>query len=372
MSFAAKSGLPGQHPISQAGRFEEEAQVKLSRALTGFIASGALLLSGCFGAQTATLASATTASGSSTVGSNTTTTAIPSGEKAVKIIFKQAYPSGSFDSPSSSGTVNAPGSGAQAMRVFKPDGSLLASGGPTNTAWPKWLSSVEIGISGASNSAAQDADCARFAAAGEDAQQCDFDDSGVVDGKCGAPTGYYRVSEYDCVKSTVATDGTGGPSDGVYVRATFSRNTEYLGASENILAVLEYTASSLSAPAVDPTACFTGGVFTAGNANCSDLFWQIYLKRSVYEVVQPYMMLAPPATAFVNAAAQKGGGLPASKQFVIPLAGDSSLSTIQISRIKGRSAGGDYEDVCYPGGTDAANSPNCVGVVLYSLTFFRI
>ena len=50
--------------------------------------------------------------------SATSSSAIPTGPRAVKIIFKQSYPNGSFDAPSAAGTLPKPGFGHPATRVF--------------------------------------------------------------------------------------------------------------------------------------------------------------------------------------------------------------------------------------------------------------
>src|SRR6185369_13037123 len=103
---------------------------------------------------------------------------------------------------------------------------------------------------------------------------------------CGASSGFYRVSEYDCANESTST-GSGSTSDPVYIRATFSRDTTYLGAYENILAVVEYSSAYLDPAPANPSACVSGGVFDPTNTNCSDFSWQAFLKHGISEIVQP-------------------------------------------------------------------------------------
>ncbi len=373
----------------------------------GILALPLLALSGCLNetvisSKTANSSASTSDSTSTTSATTqaaattttTTSTSVPSGARAVKIIFKQSSSSGSFDSAPSTGTINNPGNGHQAQRVFNADGSLLASGGPTSSNWPKWFSGFEIGISGTSNAGAKNSDCARFAATGESADtECQYDDAGNgsptagVFTDCGGPDGYLRVSEYDCTKSSsIALQGNGGPTDGVYLRATFNRSSTYLGSSENILVVLEYAASSLNNAASDPSNCFQSGTFTPTREGCADQLWQIFMKHTAYEVVQPYLMLAPPSTHVVDRKNGHFGGSAGSKQFILPLSGDSDLSVLQVSRIRGpknletpTSTGATestdaFTMFCAKSGDpgESANSAGCVGMVFYSMTFIRM
>ncbi len=334
---------------------------------------------------------AQSATGDST-SSSSNSTSIPGGARAAKIIFRQSSSSGSFDSAPSTGTRNNPGNGHQAKRVFNADGSLLSSGGPTASSWPKWLSGFEIGISGASNTAAPNSDCARFAATSESVNDssCQFDtdrdgafDAGDVT-QCGAPDGYFRVSEYDCTKSGSSTNaGNGGPTDGVYLRATFNRDSSILGTNENILVILEYAASVLNSAASEPSTCFSSGVFSPTREGCTDQLWQAFMKHTPFEVVQPYMMIAPPATHVVNRTQGHFGGLAQSKQFILPLSGDTDITVLQLSRIKGPK---NLQTAFATESTDAftmfcsnegdpnatANSAGCVGMVFYSMTFIRM
>jgi hypothetical protein len=303
----------------------------------------------------------------------------PAGPRAAKIIFRKHFPGGSFDAPPVNGTVNAPGLGHKAARVFNTDGSLLASS-TSSPNWPKWLTSFEIGVSGLANSGALNPDCARFADAGEQTSaDCDFDADGSYDVDCGAQENYYRVSEWDCTKpGSPALDGKGGPDDGVYLRATFNRDPAYLAYTENLSVVLEYSASALNEVSADPTKCFVNGVFTPSQPGCSDMVWQSYLKHDAYQLASPFLMLVPPAVGYRSASANRGGSGHATRQFYLPLAGDRNITVFQLSRIKALPNSGSTTElfyrVCNETGntTSAANSAHCVGMVFHSLTFIRM
>jgi hypothetical protein len=335
-----------------------------SRALAGAALSAVLLLApGCpLPSATSTSSGLTTP----TTAASSAPTVLSGGTRAVKIIFKQNYPAGSFDASPNSGTPASPGSGQAATRFFNPDGSLLAS-----AAAATWLSSFEIGISGSNNASAKNSDCAKFADATEGSanSNCNFGGAGVG---CGAPNGLFRISEYDCKANVSAPtlDGTGGPNDGVYLRATFNRSQ--LGTGENLMAVLEYVASAYDAAPASPTTCFNSG--TLAPENCSNVTWKAFVKHSVSEMVQPFLMLVPPTENYVNTGMVTSGVSPKARQFFIPLASDPLLSVLQISRIHSNLdiTNPAVKAACYANTTGAANSPLCAGLVLYSLTLYRM
>lgn len=264
------------------------------------------------------------------------------------------------------------------MRIFNADGSLLASGGYTSSNWPRWINSVEVGISGASNTQATNPHCARFATAGEDtAARCDWSGVNTVDEACGAAPGVFRVSEADCLASATIADGKGGNDDGVFIRVSLSRDTRYLGSAENLLVSIDYSASTVNPAPSNPTQCFVNGVFTPSNPGCADQVWNVYLKHSAAELVQPFLMLIPPVYARVNQAQSTSGTGIQTRQFFVPLASDSTLSTIQISRIHAQAFTSVMTDICNPSGAPSTtsagiNTAHCVGVVIYSMTIYRI
>jgi hypothetical protein len=315
--------------------------------------------------------SAATGAGTVVTAASPLPTVISSGPRAIRIVFKQTYPSGSFDASPSNGTPTTPGSGQQATRYFNADGSILAGGGVNSGTW---LSGFEIGISGANNAAAKNPACAKFADSTESGStgNCVFGSTAVG---CGAPNGLFRISEYDCLSnsSEPTLDGTGGPGDGVYLRATFARSL--LGTGENIMASLEYVASAFNSAPANPLDCFSNGVPLP--EKCSNVTWKTYLKHSQTELVQPFLMLVPPSQSFVNSGLGTSGASPQMRQFVIPLSGDPGLNTLQISRIHSNLDTGSSAATCANSGTpgmplNPANSPLCAGIVLYSLTFYRI
>jgi len=318
---------------------------------------------------------------SSVTDSSSSATAIASGARAAKIIFKESSTSGSFNSAPSNGTKNSPGNGHQAVRIFNADNSLLASGGPTASAWPKWITGVEVGISGPSNGGSSNRDCTRFSDTSEaTSTTCDVDQSNgnASNIPCGAADGYLRVAEYECTRAaTLTSDGNGGPNDGVYIRVGLSRGTAYFGSSENLMGVLEYSANSLNSGAVDPQNCIQNGLFNPANRGCADQVYQLFIKHNAYEVVQPFLMIAPPSINFVDKTLKKMGGGVGTKQFMIPLASDSDLKVIQISRIRAlensETDGDDFTDYCTSDGQGATTSSAlCVGMVFYSLTLYRM
>jgi hypothetical protein len=287
------------------------------------------------------------------------------GARAAKIIFKVTpvfqTPSGSFDPAPASGTAATPGGGLQAARVFYPDGSLLAQG--TNSSqWPRWLRSVEIGISGANNASAKNPACARFTDFSESDSLCTLNNKNF---NCSGPAPFFRVSEYDCQRNNDTLNGNGSSQDGVSIRAYFNRDTSVLGAKENILAVLEYTAASMNPAPQNPMDCWSDGKFSPSNPGCSDSVWQIYLKHQSNEQIQPYLLLIPPTFR---------GSQISTKQFLLPLASDPNLTLVQISRISGLRENENetkFKTACN-GSSPQANSPLCVGIIMHSLTFFRI
>ncbi|MCM2322862.1 MAG: hypothetical protein NDJ90_06335 [Oligoflexia bacterium] len=311
-----------------------------------------------------------------TTATPTTTSAatiVSGGVRAARIIFKATTDDdgGSFYPPTDhSGTL--PGVGYPAIRVFDAAGNRLGKDGPGQTGWPAWLGAVELGLTGTNSGTP--AHCARFADTSDTSATCQL---GGVTVNCGAPDSYYRVSEYDCTHSsspaiTPATVADGTVDGNVFIRATFNRDTAYLGTGENILAVLEYAASGLNAAPADPSACFASGVFKP--EKCSDLLWQSYLKKTAGENISPFLMLLPPLPSLASVASTSGSGI-TTRQILLPLSGDPELRVFQVNRVK-TTVSGDaaFTAACAPGfdSSVGANSPHCVGAVLVAITFYRI
>jgi hypothetical protein len=304
------------------------------------------------------------------------------GANAVKILF-QTSANGSFDAPSdANGTAPNPGNGLQAVRIFKADNSPLASGGPSGTGWPKWFTSFEMGLSGSRNTSAIKSSCAKFADASESATtNCNLGNSSFS--SCGAAAGQFRISESDCKGSGV---GNGGPADELYFRAVFNRtpSSQGLGTTENLMVVIEYTATGLNPAPTDPTACLSGGTFNP--ENCADYVWRAFLKKTPTDNTLPFLLIVPPVYSSVlimptpgaSSVPYPGGAasMLVSKQFILPLATDQTLTTLQISRT-GSLGGNDplksnLDNYCNANRTADANTPLCSGMVFYSITFYRI
>ena len=277
--------------------------------------------------------------------------------------------------PAGTGTAPGVGTGLQAQRLWAPanPATQIASGGSSSSAWPGWLSAFEIGLSGAANGSAQNPACASFAGAGESSQvNCTV----VTPGNCGAQVNLFRISEWDCAHSPAAGNGAGQDNDPIYIRATFNRNPTYLGASENILAVVTYAATAFNSGPLSPTSCFTGGAFTP--EQCADFTWKAFLKQGPGIVSpQPFMMLTPPFFSYANANPNRAATESQTKQFILPLASDPTLTTFQLSRIKSTldaSSASAFTAACDTGAgpPSPANSPLCAGIIFYSITFYRI
>lgn len=328
-----------------------------------------------------------------TTTSSTTTTAqlstLPAGSRAAQIIFQSTI-GGSFNTlqgeGNTQGTFASPGSGHPAVRIFNPDGTLQGSVSQSSISspkkyvnWPPWLSSFEIGISGSVNTSAPNPNCATFSGSAEStAINCYLGPTtSPIASQCGAPLSQFRVSEVDCSTPTgglaATSNGTGGPEDGVYLRAVFDRSN--LGAAENLLVVLQYAASALTSAPSNPTDCFSNGQFQP--ERCSDFVWRAYLKHTSTEAVTPFLLLIPPTYSSVLGSGQPSGTNLIAKQFILPLASDSTLSVLQISRISSilnsnpsllsSCTSSSSVSLAAPG-----NSPLCAGVVFYSITFYRI
>ena len=246
--------------------------------------------------------------------------------------------------------------------------------------WPPWLTSFEIGISGSVNTSAPNPNCATFAGSAESsAINCNLGPTASpTPSQCGAPVSQFRVSEVDCAIPTgglpATSTGTGGPADGVYLRAVFNRAN--LGPAENMLVVMQYAASAVDAAPSNPTQCFVGGQFLP--ENCSDFVWRAYLKHYTTEFVMPFLLLIPPTFSSVLNSGQPSGTGIVAKQFILPLASDPNLTVLQISRTQSAfpNNGATLISACTAANalslTSPGDSPLCAGVVFYSLTFYRM
>ena len=302
----------------------------------------------------------------------TSSTSPSPGPSSATILFQATNPGGSFNSPDySNGTTNAVGSGLQAQRVFNTNGTLLSSGGYGSANWPLWLKSFEIGISGQSNSASSNSSCATFASSQEAQNQtCNLPNGTKT---CGAPPAQFRISEADCVLGTPASANTvpGSSTDGIYMRATFDRSQFYTW--ENLMMVIQYTASALNPSPTSPTSCFNGGKFTP--EACSDYVWNVYAKHLNSEIPLPFLMLIPPTSISVlpNVTGSGAGSNPNTRQIIFPFASDQNLKIVQLSRIAGAPSTSSLNTICTGSGiSNGGNSPLCSGVVFYSVSLFKL
>jgi hypothetical protein len=356
-----------------------------------------------------------------------TSTSATSGAKAVQIAFSDNTTSpitsstsgtvaASFAPPATTGT--APSAGQKAIRLYNADGSFLSGyvNGSPDSNWPSWISSVEVGITGSmstytppgsSSVYASNYNCARFADTGGDKNgNCTI--NGVTSATCGAPANVYRVSEADCNANTGLGDpdgksvgvGNGTTADNVYVRVNLNRSG--LASTENLMMVVNYAASSYYPADTAPSDCMTtynpitgtgfnyavtSGWFTTGGSNltaenCSDFVWKTYMRHSKTEsAVVPFTTFIPPTYSSISGnSANKSGTTVSTRQFIFPIAGDQGIQVLQLSRTFSKLLGTDTNftagGACDPGsaatGANGANTPNCAGLVLYSITLFRI
>lgn len=293
----------------------------------------------------------------------------PAGAKAAKIIFKTGNPGGSFNGTTGS-TTNIADQGHKAVRVFNPDGTLIPS-------WPDWFLSAEVTLSGTLNGAATNPYCARFAEATDATMKCDPNLDGVQDQSCGVPEeGFFRVSEADCAAGNT-NEGTGNGYDGVALRFEFSRDPKKLGVHENLMAVLEYTASSIHRGPVNPDLCMKDGSFDPTNSGCTDMLWYAFMKKGPFDSLAPFSMFIPPAGNGLKTSTNGFGTVAQTKRMIIPLAANPDWKVLQLSRISGLKwdANSDFIKACAADPTDssvASRSALCMGVVFYAITFFRI
>src|SRR5687768_13758211 len=87
------------------------------------------LSSGCVGPGDFTDSTGVVATGSG----SSQRASVPAGPKFARFYMKIGNPSGSFSATPAGVRKQS------AVRVFNPDGSLMADGGPTASAWPKWI-----------------------------------------------------------------------------------------------------------------------------------------------------------------------------------------------------------------------------------------
>ena len=189
---------------------------------------------------------------------------------------------------------------------------------------------------------------------------------------CGTAVNRFRVSEWDCAHEN-APIGKGSPDDSLAIAVEIARSREFLGASENIRVILDYTAYYLNGTRSDPTLCFTpsginnsimlttsGRTFDPTLPGCSDMSYFTYLKTSLTNPTPPFFMVIPP---------QEQG----PRSVILPISSNSSLSTFMFSRIRGLDLNANgFTSTCNPAGASQANTPQCAGLILKTITLQRL
>jgi len=235
--------------------------------------------------------------------------------------------------------------GVSASQYFAPDGT-------TQISQPSWLTDFQVGIT---NVAATNA-CATFGG------------SGAMDS-----LGFYRVSEANC--GTVGT-GQGGTGDPAFVRIVLNRDPSQIGTAENLIMQVEYQASALHLN--------SDGILPNAENNLDQL-WKVFWNTSVGNATgTPFAIFVPPNYGACIPSGTGAVGAPGSctgtytgasittRQFIIPLSAYQTLQTIQLSRVSGRiNQAGNYVPLATPGFC-ASDTPQCLGVVIRSITLMRM
>jgi hypothetical protein len=284
-----------------------------------------------------------------------------SGTKAVKVITSKNVTTGSFTNPSAvpvATPIPSPYPGYDGSTTYLPGVSastFFNVDGTTSITKPSWLQDIQVGVTGVSTSAA----CAKF---GDGANSLDVSD-------------YYRTSEVDC---TVGENGTGTPTDPVFIRILLDRDTAVLGSAENLMVQIEYQASGLHLN--------TDGIEANVEDNVDQL-WKVFWNSTLGSgsSPNPFSVFVPPhygaclqsGTGIVGAPGNcvvgnsyRGGPIQ-TKQILIPLSAYPTLKVIQISRVRSRITSTTPYDYV-PNYCLSSNSPYCLGVVVRSITLMRL
>ena len=174
------------------------------------------------------------------------------------------------------------------------------------------------------------------------------------------------------------------------MRIVLNRDLTLLGSAENLMVQIEYQATGLhlNTDGVDPSP-----------ENNLDQLWKVFWNTSLASQSAPnvFSMFVPPNQAACLAGGSGTAGLSGStcvngykgapttmKQIIVPLSAYSTLSVIQLSRLKGRinntdtfpsSAPVNYVAPFFAPSTSTdcqADSPLCLGLVIRSVTLLRI
>ncbi len=306
--------------------------------------------------------------------------AVPGGAKAVRINFRNAGGSASFPAYSGSGTtMTGDTSGHKATAFFDATGS-------TSISKPAWLTDVYVSIGGSPGSAA--GSCGGFTPVAT-SSTCNLVPSPYAvppatgaSFSCDGPDSVYRISERGCLGSALNAPATpGSKDDSVAIKLIINRDTSVLGEGENLMVVVEYQASGLMGSPANPAACVDSGtgapLYT--DKDCVDQAYGLFIRQldtvSPADIPARLQLLVPPQQGVVSAT--NAGGTVQTRQVIVPLSSiDSAKSVIQLSRIfgLGKNSSGvpfgptrDFSTRCA-----ATDSPLCLGLIIHSITLYRI
>ncbi len=299
--------------------------------------------------------------------STTPVTRFASGTKAVKINLHTNHAAGYYPSFPDNADITATPTPTAVPTAYGGDGSITYNpglsaetfydvDGETAMSKPDWLLDFQVGITDLPSASST---CATFGGASS------YDVPKV-----------FRVSEKNCV---AGYDGTGTTSDKVFVRIVLDRDTDYIGANENLMVQVEYQASGIVP--------YTSNLNS--NTNPEDMvdqlwkiFWSDTLSDSVSTPLKPFATFVPPNYSFcgTDVTAAPGrcsdvdyqGSPIRTKQIMFPLSSYSGMKVIQFSRMHSWITDGVPAKTSYDAFCTSNDSPLCGGVVIHSVTLMRI
>lgn len=305
--------------------------------------------------------------------------ALPGGAKAVRINLRSAGASASFAAYAGSGALmTSDTSGHKATAFFDASGT-------TSISKPGWLKDVYVSIGGSPGSAA--GACGGFTPVAT-SSSCNLVPSPYAPPpatgtsfSCDGPDSVYRVSEKGCLGSGLSAPVTpGSKDDSVAIKIQLNRDSSVLGETENLLVVIEYQASGLMGAPSNPAACVdASGEPKYSDKDCVDQAYGLFIRQ--LDTVSPpdtparLQLVTPPQPGIVTAT--QAGGSVQTRQVIVPLSSiDSTKTVIQLSRIFG--LGKDSAGTSYGATRDfstrcsATDSPLCLGMIIHSITIYRI
>ncbi len=296
----------------------------------------------------------------STASTSASTQRFADGVKAVRINTRidplaSSPPIASFAIPTSTPFLttipsNFPGAGVGNYRAGISPTVYFDLNGTTQISKPDWLLDFQLGITGTGNTG-----CAVFGGAGQLDSQHNF-----------------RTSEEDCGASF---DGVGNSNDKVFMRIILDRTATKIGSAENLVVQIEYQASGIHF-----NSWGSGTTVDSQQDQVWKVFWDSTLAYSGTTPSKILGLFVPPNYAACEATGDGSSGVGCSpgthrgsavqvKQIVIPLSAYPTLSVVQISRIISHSSGAEAAAVS---AFCTADSPLCLGVVIHSVSLFRM